>query len=173
MKMIYYDDGEYVIVDENLKRDRKDPSEIPQVLMEVIEGKSSEDIYFWEMSTFLIDILRVLYIGGYKPVAGNPEIKKMHERDFKYLITADLLPYTITIKRHKRATRIINADNICRDIGNVAVLMQLLGYAGEKRRAVTISSIARRIWSNFGSNDYRYLKAALPNAAGIDLGDIL
>lgn len=173
MKIIYSDKDEFkvVTVGRNAPVATVEPEELPQVMIEAIEQKTPEDIYFWEMGTFIIDILRVLYIGGYRPIYGDLEVKKMHEKEFKYLITSDLLPYTITIKRRKKGVRIINADNICREVGNIKVLLELLSYAGEKRRAVTISSIARRIWREFGSNSYAYLCTVLPNACKTEVYD--
>lgn len=146
-----------------------EPEDMPHFLISEIEDKKTDDIYFWEMSRYLIDILRVLYVGGYKPICGDFNVKDMHEKEFKYLITGDLLPYTITIKRHKRGHRIINADNICARKGETGILFGLLAYSGEKRKSVTISSIAKRVWTNYGTNDFYYLKRVLINAVEVEL----
>lgn len=162
------------VEDDTLKvvgQEQVEPEDMPMKLRDILEAKEAEDIYFWEMPRYLVDILRTMYVCGYKPTQGDPEVKKMKERQFKYLITSDYLPYTMTIKRHKRGRRIINADNISKDVGNLAVLLSLIAMSGEKRKCVTISSIARKIWTSFGSNDFYYLKSVLPNAAEIEVYD--
>lgn len=74
--------------------------------------KDAEHIYITNLSLYTLDIIQVLWRAGFSPVKGNPSVKKMHEKEFKYLINGDFNTYSITIKHNKRAIVIVNFDNI-------------------------------------------------------------
>lgn len=138
------------------------------LLDSINEMKEATDLYFWNMTAYLYDLLAMFRSAGFTPIQDNRKIKEMHEREFKYLIREDFTPFTITIKRHNTSFRIINADNICRE-PSVGVMKRLLPYMGEKRKPFTISSIARRTWQDYGDNDAMYLRNILCNAMLMNL----
>lgn len=167
--------------------------DVPTHLIDAIRDSTGAlDIYVTNFNLYGINILETLYRGGFSAVGGNPPVKKMRSKTFKYLISVGVDDsynyFSVTIKRKERGVRLINADNIiklqerrdvfeawgCGDFTpqNYAravfnALSDILKFAGKKARPTTISAIARKQWQAI--QGFCDIKSHLNNAIAIEL----
>lgn len=154
----------HVLEDKKCSNDIMDTEDIAVYISDIINNaKEATDIYMWDMSLYFYDILHLLYINGFYAVPGNPPIKKMKSKEFKSLIRDDMCIYHFTIKKGKKTIRMINASNICKAY-DFELLFQLLGISGKKRKQMTITSIAKKIWTDFGDNNFFLIRSYFRNA---------
>ena len=146
--------------------------DIPCVLSDLLKTtKDAEHIYINNFNMYFFDFVSSLWRAGFTPIKGNPSVKKMHEKQFKYLVNGEMNVYSITVKIHKRAVVLVNYDNIVsisyndvietwttEEEGTRPERLALSMYRSikmlnadcgvEKQFPVTISGYARRKWKS-------------------------
>lgn len=170
-----------------------EPEDVPGVLLELIEIKKNQEIYIANLSKFIEDVVLTLWAGGYTPIEGNPPIKQMREKQYKYLISGDYTVYQITIFRKQRSHTLIDPNNLLRNMtpadiaeawgtGEDELLRYITGLfqgigrvnreSGKKKKLpLTISSAARSRWMT--QFNFFALDNIIPNANAeiIETGD--
>lgn len=176
-----------------MEYEEREPEEIPALISSIMEIKKDHVFYIPSLSMYLIDIIRMLWSAGYRPIEGNPPIKKMREKQYKYLITGEFKVYQITACRKQRKQMLIDADNIIRGMSQNDVItawgsgetdcekyckgifkgisMVNDECGAKKALPTTISSAARKKWVNqfsFFSKDYIIPDANNTKVDGLD-----
>ena len=146
--------------------------EMPVVISDLIDEANNEHVYINDLSLYNSDLLDVLYLKNYKPVQGNPPVRKMKNNSFKYLINGNFNMYSVTtVKKRNETMHFVNANNMLA-INNSDTIIKawtnendgdtaerlakgfyraikgvLADIGAERRLPVTISGCARRSWN--------------------------
>lgn len=169
-----------------------DAVELPTLLSDIMKYTNRNlFIYITRLSMYAIDAIKALWAIGYTPIQGNPPLKKMKDKEYKYLISEELTVYSIVIKQAKRSVTLCDIDNIitvknCQKVieaynaaptGDIytdysvalyTAIATLDGLVGAvKKPPVTISGYARRAWLK--TDDYKEHRKMLIDASSTKL----
>lgn len=157
---------------DGVKSETFTPDEMPLNLIDAIKNsKNGNRIYISNLHIFMEDVIQTLFLGGYKFLKENINLKKMKNYDCKYLINGDNNPYQFILKYKKNIVYIVNADNLISmtDYDKITgtwdnneepgaaklahatydCINEIMTTIRAKRRfPITISGVARRYWSN-------------------------
>lgn len=153
------------------------PEDMPALCVDLLEGKDRE-IFVSRLDLYYKDIIRSLWLAGFSVVQGNPAIKKMKEKTFKYLISGQGVCYHITVKNHGKKYIFLNISTItsikkketflkswgsedsCKSytMACFVALSAVLEDTTQKSRPLTIGAAAKKSWYRVqGYKDIRLL----------------
>lgn len=169
-----------------------DALEIPALIDDILSNTTGAiTLYVNKLSLYALDMVDTLYKIGYRPIQGNPPIKKMHTGEYKYLISDELKVYNIVLCHNKRGVTFVDADNIINVTDTQKVIEAYCNYptgnihedfsraiytairtldllvGTVKKPPITISGYSRRLWSN--TNGYIDHRKMLLDANRVNL----